>query len=95
MLLPFTAKVLSGAITLPQFINPIGLGILIGLYGLGTLLIHEARIRLSVGYGGVLLLGFAYGVIEEGVAVKLFLDPYWKDLGVFGVYSRWLGVSWV
>ena len=95
LLSPFTAEVLTGATTFPQFINPIGLGILVGLYGLGALLIRETRIRLSVGYGGVLLLGFAYGVIEEGIAVKSFFDPYWKDLGIFGVYGRWLGVNWV
>mgnify|MGYP005646637789 FL=1 len=43
----------------------------------------------------MLLLGFAYGIVEEGVAVKSFFDPHWKDIGMFGVYGRWLGVNWV
>jgi len=95
LLSPFTAEVLTGATSLLEFINPVILGILVSLYGLGALLIREARIRLNIGYSGVLLLGFVYGIIEEGIAVKSFFDPHWKDLGIFGVYGRWMGVNWV
>lgn len=41
------------------------------------------------------LLGAAYGVIEEGLMVRSFFDPGWMDLGVLGVYGRWLEVNWV
>jgi hypothetical protein len=27
--------------------------------------------------------------------VKSFFDPAWPDLGILGVYGRWLGVNWV
>jgi len=65
------------------------------LYGLGSLIIRELRLRLHIGYSETLLLGFAYGIVEEGAAVKSFFDPHWKDIGMFGVYGRWLGVNWV
>jgi len=35
----------------------------------------------------------AYGIIEEGLAVKSFFDPSWVDLGVLGTYGRWAGVN--
>lgn len=41
------------------------------------------------------MLGAAYGILEEGVAVKSFFDPEWMDLGMLGEYGRWLGTNWV
>ena len=41
------------------------------------------------------MLGAAYGIIEEGLAVKSFFDPNWMDLGILGSYGRWLGVNWI
>jgi len=95
LLSPFTAEVLTGATPIMGFVNPINLCILVCLYGLGSIIIRELRLRLRIQYTEMLLLGFAYGIIEEGIAVKSFFDPYWKDLGIFGVYGRWLGVNWV
>ena len=40
-------------------------------------------------------MGVAYGVIEEGILVRSFFNPQWKDLGVLSTYGRWLGVNWV
>jgi hypothetical protein len=42
-----------------------------------------------------LILGAAYGIIEEGIMVRSFFNPAWKDLGVLGTYGRWLGTNWV
>ncbi len=47
------------------------------------------------GKATLLLLGAAYGIIEEGLMVKSFFDPAWMDLGILGVYGRWIGVNWV
>ena len=41
------------------------------------------------------MLGAAFGVIDEGLLVKSFFDPHWKDLGLLGTYGRVLNVSWV
>jgi len=43
----------------------------------------------------VLLMGAAYGVIEEGFMVSSFFNPGWQDLGRLAVYGRWLGVNWI
>lgn len=42
-----------------------------------------------------MILGAAYGIIEEGIMVRSFFNPSWKDLGTLAVYGRWLGVNWV
>ncbi len=47
------------------------------------------------GWRSILLLGAAYGIIEEGILVRSFFNPQWKDLGVLSTYGRWLGVNWV
>jgi hypothetical protein len=43
----------------------------------------------------LLVLGFAYGIYEEGLMVQSFFDPAWHDLGVLAVYGRAAGVNWV
>jgi len=58
-------------------------------------IIHELRVRWKKGVGSVLLLGAAYGVLEEGLLVTSWFSPYWGDLGPMAVYGRWLGVNWV
>lgn len=65
------------------------------LYGGGAVLCREIKVRWSKGIGSLLLLGTAYAVLEEGLMVASFYNPGWQDLGVLGVYGRWLGVNWV
>ena len=43
----------------------------------------------------MLLLEFAYSIVEEGIAVRSFSTRHWKDIGMFGVYGKWLGANWV
>ena len=47
------------------------------------------------GWATIILLGLAYAIIEEGLAAKSFFDPGWMDIGLLGVYGRWLGVNWL
>ena len=65
------------------------------LYGSGAVLVRELKVRWKKGVGSVLLLGAAYGVLEEGLLVTSWFSPYWIDLGPMAVYGRWLGVNWV
>jgi hypothetical protein len=48
-----------------------------------------------MGWRGLLLLGAAYGIYEEGLMVRSFFDPNWMDLGALGTYGRVAGVNWV
>lgn len=92
---PVVAELLSGSTPLLQFINPFALFLLTGLYGSGAIIVRETIKRWGKGWEPVLLLGAAYGVLEEGVMVKSFFDPALPDLGLLGTYGRWLGVNWV
>src|SRR3989454_11998866 len=53
----------------------------LGLYGSGVILIREAVIRWKKGWAPVFLLGVAYGIFEEGLALwklfNLFASPLW------------------
>jgi len=67
----------------------------LGLYAPGVLLIREARVRWHKGWATVLILGAAYGILEEGVALSTLFDPQSNNAGVLGTFGHWLGVSWV
>jgi hypothetical protein len=92
---PIVAELLSGSAPPVEFFNPFTFLLLTAFYGSGALLVRELTFRWDKGWPTVFLLGLAYGIIEEGLAVKSFFDPAWGDLGPLGVYGRWAGVNWV
>lgn len=94
-LAPVIAELLSGSAPPVEFFRPIGLAVLTILYGGGAILVREITIRWKKGWVSLLVLGAAYGIIEEGLMVKSFFDPNWTDLGILGTYGRWAGVNWV
>ncbi len=67
----------------------------LGLYGPGALLVREAKVRWNKGWATVLLLGAAYGILEEGVALSTLFNPAAGPVGSLGQYGHWLGVNWV
>jgi hypothetical protein len=89
VLAPLVAEVLFGATTLSQIggLLPTSL-----LYGGGAVLIRELARRRG-GWGRVALLGAAYGVVEEGLAIQSMFDPDLFNAGLLG--GRALGVNWV
>lgn len=92
---PVTAELLSGSSPPAEFFRPFSLLLLCLLYGSGAILIRELVVRWRKGWPSALVLGAAYGILEEGLMVKSFFDPAWMDLGPLGVYGRWGGVNWV
>ncbi|MBN2086174.1 MAG: hypothetical protein JW748_13225 [Anaerolineales bacterium] len=68
---------------------------LVPLYGAGAVLARELAVRWKSGWLGVLLLGAAYGILEEGIDVMSFFNTAWPDLGAAAAYGRWADVSWV
>lgn len=88
-------ELLSGSSPPAEFFNPSSFVLLVSLYGSGAVVVRELRVRWRKGVGTVLLLGAAYGVLEEGLMVTSFFSPNWPDLQTLGVYGRWLGVNWV
>jgi len=71
------------------------LGANIGLYGSGVILIREAMIRWKKGWASVFLLGVAYGIVEEGLALWTLFNPLAQSVGNLGFYGHWLNVNWV
>ena len=67
----------------------------LALYIPGVLLIREAMIRWKKGWGSVLLLGAAYGILEEGVALETLFYSRAGPVGAEGFYGHWLGINWV
>ncbi len=67
----------------------------LGLYGPGVLLVREAFVRWRPGWAGVLLLGAAYGLLEEGTALSTMFNPHASVVGTLGSYGRFAGVNWV
>ena len=94
-LAPVIGELLSGSAPPVEFFNPFGLLVLPALYGSGAILARELALRWEKRWPTILVLGLAYGIVEEGLMVKSFFDPRWPDLGLLGVYGRWAGVNWV
>jgi hypothetical protein len=67
----------------------------LGLYGPGVLLIREALVRWKKGWLAVILLGAAYGLVEEGTALSTLFNPQASVVGGLGTYGHLDGVSWV
>ena len=95
VLAPAVGELLSGSSPPLQFFNPVSFVLLVGLYGCGALLVRELVVRRGLNAAGLLLLGAAYGIIEEGLMCKSFFNPYWTDTGFLSIYGRAAGVNWV
>lgn len=61
------------------------------IYGAGVLLIRELVRRAGGGWGGILLLGLAYGLVEEGIALQSLTSP--KLYGAAHWAPRVLGIN--
>ncbi|MFG1965912.1 hypothetical protein [Nonomuraea sp. NPDC049028] len=61
------------------------------IYGAGTVLIRELVRRRGAGWLSILLLGLAYGIVEEGLALQALSSP--TLYGVAGWAPRILGLN--
>lgn len=100
LLSPGIPEYISGSSpTSAILLNPLMFGFQLvanlGLYGPGVLLVREAMVRWNKGWATVLLLGAAYGILEEGVALSTLFNPDASPVGKLGTYGHWLGVNWV
>ncbi|AGB04913.1 hypothetical protein AciM339_1043 [Aciduliprofundum sp. MAR08-339] len=96
LLSPLFAEVLSGSTPPHQLISePLSFPSLWAFYGSGVLLFRELWVRKNKTPGGIMMLGFAYGILEEGVFIKSWFDPAWPDLGILGRYGRIMGINTV
>lgn len=92
---PAIAEMLSGSAPIVQWLSPVTVAIFLGMYGAGAILVREMAVRWDKGWASIIILGAAYGMIEEGIAVKTFFDPEWEDLEALATYGRFLDVNWL
>jgi len=93
LLAPAIGEVLFGAIPLSKL--PFGLLGVLGLYGGGALLVREVVRRRRLGPIWLVVLGLAYGLVEEGLVLQSLFDQHYPGLDFLGYYGHWLGVNWV
>jgi hypothetical protein len=94
LLSPIIGELLSGSSPPIEFFG-FGWLFIVGLYGSGALIVRELAVRWDKGWASILVMGAAYGIIEEALEVKSFFDPGWVDIGPLGSYGRWAGVNWI
>lgn len=94
LLAPALGELLSSSMPPAEFFSPFVVFVIV-LYGGGAILVRELTVRFGKGWPTLLILGAAYGIVEEGLMCKSFFDPHWPDLGQLGWYGRWAGVNWV
>lgn len=92
---PVAGELLTTSTPPALFFIPWIFALYAGLYGLGALLIREAFVRLRLSWPALLLLGAAYGVLEEGLCAKSFFDAHWRAIGPLGSHGRWMDVNWI
>jgi len=68
---PVVAELLYGTVAITQIVAVL---FVLPIYGAGALLIREVVRRSGRGWGSILLLGGAYGIIEEGLVLQSFFN---------------------
>jgi hypothetical protein len=94
-LAPALGELLTGSTPPLKFFNPVSLVLEGGLYGSGAILARELVRRRGLGWASLLLLGAAYGVLEEGVVLTSWLDPHWPVAQLIGGAGRLLEIDWI
>jgi hypothetical protein len=97
---PTIAEFMTGSTSVTTlFYDPvlflIQLAFLLGLYGGGVLLIRELAVARHKGWATILLLGAAYGIAEEGLAVHTFFEVRGPPVGALATYGAAFGVDWL
>lgn len=93
LLSPCIAELFSGSSPFFTFFTPGIFLLYIGFYGLGALLIREVGSHNTLGYGSIILLGAAFGCLEEGILLKSWFDPFWMGAQITSQVLRAGGVS--
>jgi hypothetical protein len=92
---PIVAELLSSSAPPRLFFVPWILALFVLFYGSSAVLIRELAERWQCGWAGILLMGAAFGILQEGCATRAFFDPAWRSLGPLVEQGRWAGVNWI
>jgi hypothetical protein len=81
LIAPLVAEILPGSAPIT---HPTLLPFIVLIYGPGALLIRDATRARSLGWTSILLLGSAYGVLEEGIALQSLFNPVLYNAASWG-----------
>jgi len=87
------AEILSTNMPVQKFLDPFVFIVIALVYGCGSLIIREARIRWKMQWS-VVFLAIAYGIYEEGITTRAFFNPYWFGEGALSGNWMFFGVQW-
>ena len=94
LLAPLIAEYLLGSLSFRQLaLFPI----MALMYGAGALFVREVTRRTGRGWPTIILLGLAYGVIEEGIATQSLFNPHYLGLHLLDygfIPSLGIGAPW-
>ncbi len=93
---PVVGELLSSSTPPLQFLIWWVFTLFVLLYGSSCLLIRELTVRWGSGWTGILVLGAAFGILDEGILTRAFFDPAWPSLGPLAGHGRWfhMNVIW-
>ena len=94
LLAPLIAEYLLGSLSFKQLVL---FPIMALMYGAGALLVREVTRRTGRGWPTIILLGLAYGVIEEGLATQSLFNPHYLGLRLLDygfVPALGIGAPW-
>jgi hypothetical protein len=66
----------------------------IAAYGLPVLVIREFSVRETVGFGGLFLIGMAYGIVNEALLAKTVFRSTGVPVDVYDGYGFAGGIQW-
>jgi hypothetical protein len=91
VLSPLVAEYLLGNIS----IDHLGVALVLApLYGGGAILVREGARRCRGGWASLLLLAFAYAVVEEGLVVQTLFNPSYFGLDLLrDAHLAWAGTG--
>lgn len=96
VLAPIVAEMLSGSTPPLAWRNPFNPIVQPALYGSGALLAREVVRRRGLGWANLLVLGAAYSILEEGLAVQTWFNftPHSPSANPT-LYGVFFGTDWV
>lgn len=90
-LAPLVAEFLLGDLPITLLAAMVAL---VPMYGGGALLIREVTRRVGRGVPTMLVLGIAYGLLEEGIVTQSLFNPHYAGLDLLHPgYVPWLGIG--
>lgn len=85
---PFLAEVLTGSAPVTVFFTPVVFLLFVTVgYGLPVLIIRELYVRYSLGLVSLFVLGFAYGVVNEGLFAQTIFHPFHAPMPQLALYG--------